>query len=330
METHSDLPISRSPIAIVGNINLDVKTGLIPTGDGIMADGESSVREIYESLGGGGANTALAVAHLGGRAHFFGCVGMDDLGDRLEASLLEYGITPHLARKPTVTGRSINLNWDNGCRHFISSLPSNRSLMFEDIEVDQLIGSGCRQLFRADVWFSEAMLAGGNCRLLQRAREAGIETYIDINWDPEWSIAGNSARVAQRRNQLMSVLPFTIYVHGNERELGRFTGCQDARDTCRFLMDRGCSGVVMHRGSRGAAAFNAVEGWVEVPASPVDCIVSSTGCGDVFCAAHMLLSGLPTMERLDASTRIAADHLSGKRTLIPRLKNRNPIRGGGT
>jgi sugar/nucleoside kinase (ribokinase family) len=313
-----------SPIAIVGNINLDLKTSLIPTGDGIMADGETSVREIYESLGGGGANTALAAAHLGGRVHFFGCVGSDELGDRLEASLLEYGIAPHLTRKPTVTGRSINLNWDNGCRHFVSSLPNNRLLTFEDIDMDRLIGSGCRQLLRADVWFSEAMLAEGNCRLLQRAREAGIETYIDINWDPEWSLAVNSVRVAARRQQLMSVLPFIDYAHGNERELGRFTGCEDVRDACRRLVDRGCSAVVVHRGSRGAASFSAAEGWVEVPASPVASIESSTGCGDVFCAAHMLLHGLPTLQRLEASAKIAADHLGGKRMLLPRLKRSTP------
>jgi hypothetical protein len=46
-------------------------------------------------------------------------------------------------------------------------------------------------LLRADVWFSEAMLAEGNHYLLERARAFGIEVYLDINWDPEWSIAGN-------------------------------------------------------------------------------------------------------------------------------------------
>ena len=46
------LQISKSPIAVVGNINLDIKTSAIAATDGIMADGESSVGEIYESLGG--------------------------------------------------------------------------------------------------------------------------------------------------------------------------------------------------------------------------------------------------------------------------------------
>jgi sugar/nucleoside kinase (ribokinase family) len=322
MELHERFPICPWPIAIVGNINLDIKTSLIAASDGVMSDGETGIDEIYESLGGGGANTALAAAQLGGRVCFFGCVGDDELGDRLEASLTEYGIVTHLTRKGTATGRSINLNWNNGSRHFISSLPNNRSMTAEDIDVDVMIEAGCRQLLRADVWFSEAMLAEGNYGLLRRVRAAGIETYLDINWDPEWTVPGNGARVKQRREQLMRILPLVDVAHANERELAFFTGCEDVRDGCRFLLEQGCSGVVVHRGAKGAASFHASESWIEVPAAPVSSIVCSTACGDVFCAAHILLRNLESRERLSASARIAADHLSGKRILIPRLKDR--------
>jgi len=327
METHSDFPIAKSPIAIVGNLNLDVKTSLIGSGDGILADGETAVEEIYESLGGGGANTAVAAAQLGGRVHFFGCVGDDDLGDRLEAALVECRISAHLARKPTATGRSINLNWDNGCRHFISSLPNNRSLTVGDIGLRSLIESDCRQMLRSDVWFSDSMLAEGNRYLFEQVCSAGIETYMDINWDPEWSTTGNHARVCSRRQQLRSVLPFVHHAHGNERELQFFTGRENALDACRFLIDHGCGEVLVHRGRRGAASFTAADGWVEVAAAPVETVVCSTGCGDVFCAAHMLLTSLPKMDRLKASARIAAEHLSGMRCLIPRLGARSGIEG---
>jgi sugar/nucleoside kinase (ribokinase family) len=254
-------------------------------------------------------------------------VGEDDLGDRLESALAEFGVIAHLARKPTVTGRSINLNWDSGCRHFISSLPNNQSMTVDDIDVPGLIASGCRQMLRADVWFSESMLAEGNDFLFEQVCTAGIETYMDINWDPEWSVAGNQVRIQQRRGHLRRILPFVRHAHGNERELAFFTECENVRDACRFLLDCGCQEVVVHRGARGAASFSAKEGWVEVPATPVDAVVCSTGCGDVFCAAHMLLAGLPTIERLTAGARIAGDHLSGRLTLIPRLSGRNGARG---
>ena len=161
-----------------------------------------------------------------------------------------YGIAAHLARKETATGRSINLNWDNGCRHFISSVPNNRSLTGEDIDVEAMIAAGCRQLLRADVWFSESLLAEGNYALLGRARAAGIETYLDINWDPEWSVPGNGRRVRERRDQLTRILPYIDFAHGNERELAYFTGRNDLREACRFLLDHGCSNVVIHRGDK--------------------------------------------------------------------------------
>ncbi len=61
MDSYLTHAIAKSPIAIIGNINLDVKTSLIGAGNGILADGETGVDEIYESVGGGGANTAVAV-----------------------------------------------------------------------------------------------------------------------------------------------------------------------------------------------------------------------------------------------------------------------------
>ena len=73
-----------------------------------------------------------------------------------------------------------------------------------------------------------------------------------------------------------------------------------------------------------AASFSEAEGWIEVPAIPVKSAVSATGCGDVFCAAHMLLGDLPARDRLETSARIAAEHLNGARVLIPRLIERAP------
>src|SRR5271167_4300472 len=101
-----------APIAVVGNINLDVKTGPIPTDPRVLCDGETSVSEIYESIGGGGANTAVAAARMGGTVHFCGAIGDDALGERLRTFLAGCGVEPHLAVKRAATGRSIALNWD--------------------------------------------------------------------------------------------------------------------------------------------------------------------------------------------------------------------------
>jgi len=313
--------ISATPIAVVGNVNLDIKTSVLPATPALFADGETSAAEIYESLGGGGANTAVAAAQLGGRVHFCGCVGEDPLGRRLEQALEQFGVIAHLRRKPVATGRSIALTWDNHHRHFVSSLANNRALTAADVDVAGLARSGCRSLYRADVWFAEAMLAGGNAAVLQQARALAMETSLDINWDPEWSGGGADvlARVRHRKTQVAAVLPDVSWVHGNERELALFTGKETVLDACSGLVDQGCGGVIVHRGAKGAAAFSAKTGWLEVPAVRSLSIVCETGPGDAFTAAFLLLDGLPLYERLRECARIAAAHLQGTPNLIPRL-----------
>ena len=66
------------------------------------------------------------------------------------------------------TGNSVVLSYDSGCRHFVSCQPNNYSLAMTDIDATMLPGAG--HLLRADVWFSEPMLAGGNEELFRAAR----------------------------------------------------------------------------------------------------------------------------------------------------------------
>jgi sugar/nucleoside kinase (ribokinase family) len=304
-------------IAVVGNVNLDLKTSPIPASDRLLADGETSVEEIYESLGGGGANLAVAAARLGGAVHLCAAVGNDELGAKIAQALRRFGVTPHLRPKPVATGRSINLNWDNSQRHFLSSLPHTRLLQADDVDFAEL--SGCRHLFRADIWFAEGMLEAGNGQVLRRARDLGMTTSLDINWDPLWSAAGSAQRVSVRQRQVLEILPLVDYVHGNERELAIFTGQADVRAACRMLTDRGAGAVVCHRGAAGSAIFSAGTGWCQVPATPVQRIVCQTGTGDVFSAAFLLLDDLPPAERLMECGRIAARHLEGAADYIPRL-----------
>lgn len=311
-------PISASPIAVVGNLNLDYRTSPIPAVPAILSDGETSVAEIYETLGGGGANTAAAAAMLGGRVHLVASIGNDSLGQRLEEHLKSIGIQTSLARKSAPTGRSLALTWDNHQRHFVSCLPSSAQLSENDVDLQQLWIAGCRHLYRADVWFSPPMLEGGNARLLREARSLGMETSLDINWDPVWS-TNDSGAIASRIATLAGVLPHVSFAHGNERELCRFSGQDDVAKASKWILERGAGAVILHRGPRGCAAFTRDGHPIEVPARPVARAVCETGTGDVFTAAFLLLSALSLRDRLEACAEIAARHLEGSILLLPRL-----------
>jgi sugar/nucleoside kinase (ribokinase family) len=305
-------------IAVVGNLNLDLRTSPISPSPAILSDGETSAEQIVETVGGGGANTAAALAALGGKPSFCCAVGGDELGRRLVRFLEAQGVQVHAAVKNVPTGRSLALTWDTHQRHFVSSLPNTHLLEEADVDLAKLLRRGCRHLYRADVWFAERMLPRGNTSLLRRAREAGMDTSLDINWDPAWAEGPDHPRATERRDWLRSALPFVTYVHGNERELAFFTGAASTADCVRLLREWGAGAVIVHRGARGCAAATG-GGWLEVPAVPVSRIVNETGTGDVFTAAFLLAEGQPLGERLSAGASAAARHLQGTQDFIPPL-----------
>ena len=95
------------------------------------------------------------------------------------------------------TGSSVVLGFTNGCRHFISCQPNNDSLRFSDLDLSMLADGG--HLLRADVWFSDSMLAEGNVQLFEAARYCGLATSLDLNWDPRWSVADERIIAASNR-----------------------------------------------------------------------------------------------------------------------------------
>ena len=87
------------------------------------------------------------------------------------------------------------------------------------------------------------MLYGGNRLLFRAAREAGMSTSIDLNWDPQWGVSPQ-AEVDRRKQAIREVLPWVDLVHGNVRELNEFAGCGDLEVTMRRVVDCG-AGVCM-------------------------------------------------------------------------------------
>ncbi|MHB8523767.1 MAG: carbohydrate kinase family protein [Limisphaerales bacterium] len=306
-------------LCVVGNINRDLKPAPLRPGDYLFQDGETAVASIAETIGGGGANSAFAAAALGARVAFLGKVGADALGDRLERTLARHGIAARLARDSGhPTGTSVALTFDNGQRHFISSLPNNEALAFDDLDLRVLPEFG--HLFRADIWFSEKMLFGGNERLFRAARDAGLAVSIDLNWDPQWGRA-NAGEILERKQAVRAALPWVNLAHGNARELIEFADAADLDAALRRLTDWGVGAVVVHLGERGAGYFLRGELTVEPPA-PVTQRVNTTGTGDVLSVCMMLLhqqSDVPIPERLRLANRVVAEFIEGKRQLIPAI-----------
>jgi sugar/nucleoside kinase (ribokinase family) len=314
-----DEPISFAgpPVCVVGNINRDVKLQAVPESSALFHDGETSVPGILETIGGGGANSACVAAALGASVRFVGKTGCDALAERLRQAMERHGVRTHLVRDAAcVTGTTVALGFATGQRHFLSCLPNNEALRFEDLDVSVL--DGCAHLLRADVWFSRAMLEDGNRRLFAEARRRGLATSLDINFDPKWSV-GSSAEIAHRKQLLRGVLDLVDVAHGNIRELREFTDSPDLETALKRLSDWGVKAVVVHMGTQGAGYYVGGQLVVE-PVSPAERVINSTGTGDVLSMCMILLHArqdLSIQQRLSLSNRVVREFIEGRRTMIP-------------
>jgi sugar/nucleoside kinase (ribokinase family) len=315
----NDKSFCAANISIVGNINRDIKVSPIAPASYLFADGETSVTSVMETVGGGGANSAFAAAALGARVAFLGRVGADCLGDRLERTLTSHGISAYLKKvSGCPTGTSVNLTFTSGHRHFLSSLPNNASLAFEDLDRSAL--EGFDHLLRADVWFSEAMLHGGNEKLFRHAREIGMRISLDLNWDPRWGVE-SPAEVQKRKEAVRHVLPLVDLVHGNTRELNAFADSNDLQQSLRAFENWGVEAVVVHLGAKGAGYYH--HGVLTLEESvPAKRQVNTTGTGDVLSVCMMLLDQerrSTVSEKLRLANLIVSQFIAGERTMIPAL-----------
>ena len=307
------------PVCIVGNINRDVKVQGVPSSQALFQDGETSVPVISETIGGGGANSACAAAALGGKVRFLGKVGADGLGERLQEAMQRHGVEMHLARDAgCATGTTAALGFENGHRHFLSCLPNNRNLQYEDLNLAAL--NGCSHLLRADVWFSESMLETGNLQLFKEARRRQIPVSLDLNFDPCWS-TGTQDEIAHRKQLLRQTLEFADLAHGNTRELCEFTDSSELEPALERLSAWGVKAVVVHLGARGAGFWRPGEFIVEAPL-PARQIVNSTGTGDVLSICMIMLharNDLSIQQKLKISNQIVSEFIEGRRILIASL-----------
>jgi len=174
---------------------------------------------------------------------------------------------------------------------------------------------------RADIWFSREMLETGNERLLSRARQQGLITSLDINFDPVWP-TGKSSEIRRRKRLVRRILPLVDMAHGNVLELCEFTDSPDLKSALGRLAAWGADSVVIHLGKRGAGFFREGK-LVTEPADKAKKAIHDTGTGDVLSVCMILLAQndeFSIQEKLRASNRMVRQFMEGRRSFIPMLK----------
>lgn len=270
-------------VSVVGDINMDIVPETIPEDADIKEDGQLFLDDAVYRRGGQGANFAVKASELGSKTVFHGKVGEDRHAEFLEDHLVEKGVEPRLSKDPSIsTGTTVVVPWESGERFYLSHAENNAKLSIEDIELRSIKKS--KHLARRGVWFSEPMLKDGNKKLLRKAKQAGIETSIDLHWDPKWGRDEEAAD--KRRKHFLEALKHTDFLMGNEEELKKLVKAETLEVSEKKIREIADTVLVIHRGSEGSRIVNGSER-IDIPTENVENPANPTGTGDVFDASFL-------------------------------------------
>ncbi|WP_297410034.1 ribokinase [uncultured Alistipes sp.] len=295
--------MNREKIVVVGSSNTDmtVKSKSLPKPGETVLGGD-----FYMQQGGKGANQAVAVARLGGRAVFVGKVGEDAFG---EASVAAYRADGIDTRHVTATRRAPSgvalIMVDQGAENCISVAPgANACLAPEDI-------------LAARAEFEQAAIV-----LLQmEIPMPAIVQAVELGHASGARVILNPAPAQFVPDSVLSRL---YMITPNRAEAEKLTGIkvtdmESAGRAARMLADKGIGRVVITLGGKGVFIRDAEEEYC-IPAERVEA-VDTTAAGDTFngalCVA--LSEGRTLFDAVRFASRAAAIAVTrmGAQTSIP-------------
>ena len=243
------------------------------------------------------ATAMVAVARLGGEAHFWGSVGGDWAGEMIVSGLQTEGVdTRHVRR---VEGRSgplvvVCIHQPTGQRHF-------------------LYGTGVRESPEplgdlAELRTAACLLIDGqeHATAIRAAREARC-LGVPVVGDVEGTGSGGC--------ELLSCMDYAIASEKCAGPAGADGSDDELREACRAVKDMGPGCVVITLGDKGLVWYDGDQ-FGRMPAWPVE-VVDTTGAGDTFHGAFCrgLVGGLDLEANLAFSSAVAAikcGHVGGR------------------
>lgn len=268
---------SKFDVLVVGELNLDLILNQIKSfpqlGKEIIADEQSL------TLGSSSAIFASNLSVLGDQVAFLGKIGKDQFGDMVIKSLTEKKVdTGYLTYSAfSKTGISIALSYGNE-RAMVTYPGAMNELTEEDIS-DESLGSA-RHLHVSSVFLQPSLKKGIN-RLFRRAKDLGLTTSLDPQWDPEerWDC------------QWDKLLPAVDVFMPNMEEIKQITG-KDNLEACINTIKGFSNILIIKKGTEGAIAWGK-DTIIKQKAFFNPAVIDTIGAGDTFNAGfiHQFLRG---------------------------------------
>ncbi len=257
-----------SGVLCCGNIVYD--TLVKPVDELHWGRGTTFVGSIHYRGGGNGANTSRTLAILDIPVRLLSVVGADEQGEFALRRIKDSGVDiTHVQQVAAPTAASIVLVNSSGERKFLHRPGASREGFAEPVEFTDKLCAGMSHFHLASFFVLSRLRAHGP-EVLIRAREAGLTTSFDTNWDPDngWM------------NTLAPCIPYLDMLFMNEDEASMITGHSDPASGAAVVLRRGLPVCVMKLGSRGCGIYTADRELI-CPAFDVDA-KDTTGAGDCF------------------------------------------------
>lgn len=250
-------------VIVCGNVVFDILARPV---EEIRWEATITVETVEQQLGGNAGTTSYTLAKLGVPVSLASLIGRDDTGDVVMNKLEAVGVDTSLIRYVNApTSIAIALVRRNGERALLYQLGAAS----EDFPAFSL-PEGADHFHLAAVYRMRHLRKIAP-EFLKKAKEAGLRTSLDTQWDTE----GEWMKV------LAPSLPWVDYALMNEDEAFHLTGYKDPAEAATALRDLGAKHVIIKRGPRGCWADGA-----DIPGHTVPAI-DTTGAGDCFSGAFV-------------------------------------------
>jgi sugar/nucleoside kinase (ribokinase family) len=258
-------------VLVVGELNIDLILSSLQqfpeVGKEILAE-----KMIY-TLGSSSAIFASNLSALGVSVNYCGCIGNDDFGKKIIADLNAKNVsTDNIIRSNTVdTGITVALSFDQD-RAMVTYSGAMNELSEKDI-TDAMLRDA-KHLHVSSVFIQPA-LKPGLVKLFKRAKDNGLTTSLDPQWDPaeKWDC------------DWKNLLPDVDVFFPNTEELKNITKQSSINEAVNTIKEFS-NIIVVKNSAEGAIAFYNNE-VVEQPAFINHDFTDAIGAGDSFDAGFI-------------------------------------------
>jgi 5-dehydro-2-deoxygluconokinase len=287
--------LSRNHFLVVGRAGMDLYAD--PPGTRM-----EDATQFYASLGGSAANSAAAIAKLGGKAALLTCVSDDAVGGFVTTQLGHYGIDGAHVFKVGGEARNSLAVVETRSKNCQSVIYRNNAADFQLTK---------QQTDGVDLQPFGALIITGTClavepsrkavmHLMHRAKAAGLPMILDVDYRPySWPSRDEAMRVCRKAAGLCDI------IIGNDEEFDLLAGSTGGG--LALAKTYGKTAIAVHKmGERGSVTF-AGDVEFETPVFKVT-VLKPTGAGDAFLGGFCtsLASGYSLQDSVTRGSAAAA------------------------